>query len=134
MSVILKPVTNLDYEFLYELLKERKPEILISFKMPTMEEHIEFWESQPYREAYIIYENTPKGFIYYSKTNEVGVFIEEISQGLGFGSSALKLLLVMHKGEKMLANINPKNLASIEFFIGLGFKHIQNTYEITNSG
>jgi len=130
VSVVLKPVTNQDYEFLYELLKERKPEVLISFKMPTMEEHIEFWESHPYREAYIIYEGSPKGFIYYSKTNEVGVFIEEISQGQGLGTTALKLLLVMHKGERILANVNPKNDKSIEFFTGLGFKHIQNTYEL----
>ena len=103
---------------------------MISFKMPTWEEHVQFWMGTPYKEAYIIYEGNPMGFIYYSKTNEIGVFIEKIYQGQGIGKTALQLVLDKHRGERIIANINPQNKKSIDFFNGFGFKHIQNTYEL----
>ena len=106
----LKPVTTSDYKFLYDILKERTPEVNISHKqMPTWMEHVRFWEKQPYLEAYIIYDGSPKGYIYYSKTNEVGIFLKKVYQGRGLGKTALKQLLDIHKGERVLANINPEN-------------------------
>ena len=127
----LNHITKDDYEYLFELLKERNDTINISHRnMPSYEEHCGFWESNPYREAYIIYDGTPKGYIYLSKTNEIGIFIENVSQGQGLGKKAMELLLVKHKGERILANINPQNQKSINFFNGFGFKHIQNTYEL----
>lgn len=98
--------------------------------MPTWTRHVSFWESKPYEEAYIIYEDKPMGFIYLSDINEVGIFIEEKYHRQGIASKALELLLVKHKGERVLANVNPRNQNSIDFFTGLGFKHIQNTYEL----
>jgi len=98
--------------------------------MPTFDQHARFWMLRPYKEAYIIYENMPVGMVYFSDRNEVGVFIESIYQGQGIGQTALKLVLSKHKGERIIANVNPHNKKSIDFFARLGFKHIENTYEL----
>ena len=130
----LNPVNNSDYEYLYELLKERTPQINITHKnMPTWEQHVEFWNAVPYKEAYIIHESSPMGLIYFSKRNEVGIFIEEIHHHQGIGKDALELLLAKHRDERILANVNPQNQKSINFFLQFGFKHIQNTYEYHSS-
>ncbi len=39
-------------------------------------------------------------------------------------------LIRLHGPRRYLANINPRNDASIAMFQGLGFTHIQNTYEL----
>ena len=42
---------------------------------------------------------------------------------------SIEMLMEKHPRERFLANINPANERSIEFFRSLGFVHIQNTYE-----
>lgn len=117
---------------LYGLLKERTPEQSISHKtMPTFHEHCEFVRSDPYYAWYIIHDDDRQiiGTVYLTKGREIGVSIFEHRRGHGFGTEAVLKLMETHPG-KFLANINPKNGPSIRFFEKLGFKHIQNTYEI----
>jgi len=130
-KIILKLVSKSDYRFLYDLLKERNSKINISHKrMPTWEEHVKFVKSKPYSKWYIIYNKDEKiGSILLTSENEVGIFIKNDVQHKGIGSVALQLLIKKNPHLRYLANINPKNKESIEFFKKNNFKLIQYTYE-----
>ena len=57
-SIKFKVVTKLDYEFLYELLKERKLINNISHKkMQIFSQHVKFVKTKPYDKWYIIIKN-----------------------------------------------------------------------------
>jgi len=129
---------------LYELLLERTPETNISHKgMPSLEGHVKFVDSMPYSKWYLIqdwpdtYEEAvfekkrPEwtGSIYLTDRREVGIFVFKKRWRQGIGKAAIEELLQRHPGN-LLANINPNNERSIQFFEELGAKHIQNTYEI----
>ena len=111
----LLPINEKDYEFLYELLSERKQITFISHKkMPTYEEHVKFIESEPYSKWYIIQIDDKKiGSIYLTKENEIGIFLKESIQRRGIGSNALNELIDINPGLRYLAYINPKNDKSI---------------------
>ncbi len=132
ISVDLRLVTEKDFRFLYELLKEREPSTNISHrKMPTFKEHTNFVLSKPYSKWYIIYYGKNKvGSIYLSKENEVGIFIKKAFFMKEIGTNVLRLLMELNPKERFLANINPKNKKSIEFFKKNGFKLLQHTYEL----
>ena len=125
-----------DYRFLYDLLLQRNPDVNISHKkMPTYEEHLKFVKSQPYARWYIIEVNNEKvGSIYLTHENEIGIFLGEGSQAKGIGSNALNVLIDQNPGLRYLANINPKNKKSIDFFEKSGFVLIQYTYELSKNG
>ena len=127
----LLSINEKDYEFLYKLLSERKQITFISHKkMPTYEEHVKFVKSEPYSKWYIIQIDDKKiGSIYLTKQNEIGIFLKEDIQRRGIGSDALNELININPGLRYLANINPKNKKSIDFFKKSGFKLIQYTYE-----
>lgn len=131
-KIDLQLVTKKDFEFLYELLKERNSSINISHqKMPTYNKHINFILSKPYSKWYIIYfERTKVGSIYISKQSEVGIFIMKKFLKKGIGSEALEIIIKLNPRKQFLANINPKNKKSIEFFKKNGFKILQHTYEL----
>ena len=131
-DINLRLVTKKDFRFLYELLKERKQSINISHrKMPTFNEHVNFVLSKPYSKWYIIYYGKNKsGSIYLSKQNEVGIFIKKAFFMKGIATDALKLLMELNPRDRFLANINPKNKKSIEFFKKNKFKILQHTYEL----
>lgn len=116
---------------LYDLLAERPPEANISHRqMPTMEEHEAFVAGRPYPCWYIIVtESGPVGSIYITKDREVGIFVFKAHQGKGYASAALTAVKERWPG-KMIANISPKNEASIAFFTKRGARHIQNTYSL----
>lgn len=122
---------------LYQVLKERLPHQSISHKeMPTWEQHLAFVASRPYLHWYEVQADHPAGggltsvgTIYLTKQREIGIGILTEYRGLGFAREAIHMLLEMHPG-RALANINPGNEASIKLFAGLGFKHIQDTYEL----
>ena len=128
----LKEVDEKDVQFLYNLLEERKPVTYISHKkMPTYEEHVNFVKSSPYSKWYIIEVDEERaGSIYLTKQNEIGIFLNEGLQEKGIGSNALNLLIGKNPDLRYLANINPENKKSIEFFKKLGFTLIQYTYEL----
>ena len=131
-KINLKSVNETDHEFLYDLLKNRNPNINISHKkMPTFKEHIKFVNSKPYSKWYIIKQNDEKvGSIYLSQQNEIGLFLKNNVQGKNIGTEALKLLIMKNPKKRILANINPKNKKSIKFFKKNGFKLIQFTFEL----
>ena len=128
----LKEVDEKDVQFLYNLLEERKPVTYISHKkMPTYEEHVNFVKSSPYSKWYIIeVDGERAGSIYLTKQNEIGIFLNEGLQEKGIGSNALNVLIGKNPDLRYLANINPENKKSIEFFKKLGFTLIQYTYEL----
>ena len=125
-------IKNTDYEFLYDLLLQRNPDANISHKkMPTYEEHVNFVKSSPYSKWYIIEVDEERaGSIYLTKQNEIGIFLNEGLQEKGIGSNALNVLIGKNPDLRYLANINPENKKSIEFFKKLGFRLIQYTYEL----
>ncbi|MEM4249720.1 MAG: GNAT family N-acetyltransferase [Candidatus Nitrosotenuis sp.] len=131
-KIILKNVNVSDHKFLYELLGERRPIENISHKkMPTYMEHVKFVNSKPYSKWYVIhYKNQKIGTIYLTKQNEIGIHIKKDYQRHGLGKYAMKLLIKKNPRNRYLANINPKNKKSIEFFTKQGFKLIQYTYEM----
>lgn len=118
---------------LYELLKERTQEQSISHKeLPAFSDHAEFVESLPYKSWCFVHSSSEDdyvGTVYLSKQNEIGVFIFNKYQRKGYGHVAVKALVDANEGP-FLANVNPKNTASIAMFEWLGFNHIQNTYRL----
>ena len=117
-------------DFLYQLLKERKPYQAISHKeMPTFEQHWEFIKSKPYKAWYIIATESYEfvGATYLTHQNEIGIFILERFCGLGYGQEGVQMLMARFPGP-FLANINPSNMRSQEFFKALGFTELQVTY------
>jgi len=130
-EIKLKNVTQDDFKFLYDLLAERNPKANISHKkMPTFEEHIQFILSKPYKEWNVLMiRNVKVGSVYLSRQNEIGIFIKKEFQNKGFGKIALDLIIKKNGNIRYLANVNPNNTDSINFFTNYGFKIIQNTYE-----
>lgn len=114
---------------LFNLLAERMPSQSISHKrMPTHEEHRAFIESRPYLAWYFIEaEGSVRGSCYLSKQREIGIFLFQRYQKAGVGTRAVRLLMAKHPG-KVLANVNPANLASARMFEWMGFKVVQHTY------
>ena len=130
-DIVLNKIKKEDYVFLHNLLAQRNSIVNISHKrMPTWEEHVKFVKSKPYSKWYIIYNKDEKiGSILLTSENEVGIFIKNDVQHKGIGSVALQLLIKKNPHLRYLANINPKNKESIEFFKKNNFKLIQYTYE-----
>ena len=131
-QIKLTAVTKNDALFLYDLLKERKPNVNISHeKMPTYVQHIKFIESKPYSKWYIIkFGNKKIGSVYLSKQNEIGIFIIKDMHSKKLGTSILKALIEKNHRKRYLANINPKNKKLIGFFKKNGFKLLQYTFEL----
>ena len=129
--ISLKSVTNSDVKFLFDLLKERNPRVNISHKkMPTYNQHTKFIKSKPYSKWYIILKSKQKiGSIYLSKNDEIGIFLSKKFQGKNVGNFALNELMKKNPRKRFLANVNPKNKKSIEFFKKNDFKLIQYTFE-----
>ena len=90
-----KTVTKLDYEFLYELLKERKLINNISHKkMPTFSQHVKFVKTKPYEKWYIIIKNEKKcGAIYLTKLNEIGLQLKKEEFNKKIETDILKLIM-----------------------------------------
>ena len=132
LGISIRSVKKSDSIFLYELLKERDSRTNISHKkMPSIKQHEKFIQSKPYSKWYIIQSsNNDIGSIYLSKNNEIGIFLIKKNQNEGIGANVLKLLMEKNPKIRYLANVNPKNKKSIEFFKKNGFKLIQHTYEL----
>lgn len=125
-----------DYgRILWDLLEERDPIANISHRrMPTFMEHCEFIKSRPYIDWWIVAKEGPHatvavGAAYVSRAYEIGIQIFRAEQRKGYARAALAEILSRFEGQRMLANINPANAASLALFAEFGFKHIQNTYE-----
>jgi RimJ/RimL family protein N-acetyltransferase len=120
---------------LFRLLQEREEWVNISHKsLPMWENHVNFVRSMPYYSWHLILEKNDTKFvgaIYFTNQREFGVFILKDHRGKGAGTWAVRELMARHGEGRYVANINPKNYQSIEFFRKLGFKGpIQFTFEL----
>ena len=130
MEIELKPINEQDTDFLYGLLKEREGIVNISHKeLPPFSEHEQFVKSSPYPYWDIILLNNERiGNIYLTDRDELGIFISRDFQNQGIGSIVLQKFMKKVGKKRYLANVNPTNYKSIQFFGKHGFTHIQNTY------
>ena len=128
--MVLKPVTIDDAKFLFDLLKQRQGIVNISHKsLPTWEEHVEYIKNNTYQSWEIIWvDNARIGDIYLTDRDEIGIFLDKKFQSNGYGSIAITEFMKKNGKKRYLANINPTNYKSIQFFGKQGFVHIQNTY------
>ena len=130
-------------DVLYEILSERAGDSKVNISHDpssvTYESHKAFVESHPYQAWYILENESaePVGSLYLTKPprpsvagNEFGIFIRKKFRGQGYGKRAIQSAMAHHGPGRYLANIFPENYRSIELFQGLGFRHIQNTYEL----
>lgn len=128
-----------DVKFLYEMLKERPPEINISHnEMPTIDDHVKFVQSNPYKKWYIIEDDHIKmGHCNIGRNimldNEIGYWLRPKYQRKGIGTMAVKDMMYLNPRKRYLANIAPKNTKSQQFIESLGFKKCQCTYELNTS-
>ena len=131
--IVLQEISEKDYEFLYQILKERETvQSITHTKIPSFDEHVNFIKSKPYTKWYIILEENKKiGTVYISQQDEIGIFIEKEFQSKGIGKKSLEELIKKNPRKQFYANVNPKNLKSVKFFEDFGFKLIQQTYELT---
>ena len=128
----LQPIRKLDYLFLYEMLKERKPEENISHKeIPSMKQHISFISSKPYSKWYIIlYKKEKAGTIYLSKQDEIGIHIKNDYKNLEIDKDVVRIIIKKNPRKKYFANISIKNRKLMKFFESQKFCKLQVTYEI----
>ena len=99
--------------------------------MPTYNEHKKFVKSKPYSRWYIVVHSNKKiGSVYLSKNAEIGIFLKKEFQAHDIGKKVLKMIIQKNPRKRYLANINPKNTKSINFFKKNHFKLIQYTFEL----
>jgi RimJ/RimL family protein N-acetyltransferase len=129
--ITLLSVKKTDLQFLFDLLKERDPIFNISHKkMPTYHEHVRFVLSKPYTKWYVVYYNKTKiGSAYLSKQNEIGIHIKR-NFSLEIWQKVLDLIIKKNPRKRYLANINPHNKKTINFYKKNGFRLIQYTFEL----
>ena len=139
--ISLSLITKNDYDFLYELLQERDSVVNISHKkMPTVEEHKEFINSEPYTKWFIILLDKQKiGAAYLSKKDEIGVsFIPKYDTIINKKIVFQELMKAIPR-KKYFANVNPKNIRYKKFLEENNFilsslsskdeKRVQDIYE-----
>jgi RimJ/RimL family protein N-acetyltransferase len=76
-------------------------------------------------EGYIV------GAVYLTKHNEIGVRVFKSERGKGYGRFALMAIMGRHPGERLRANINPRNEKALRMFSTFGFRLSQVTVEAT---
>ena len=98
--------------------------------MPTLIEHQQFIDSDPYEVWYLIKEGVRcLGSVYYTRRGEIGLFLFPEHRGKGYGSVAVSKLRDLCPGP-MYANVAPTNERAQKFWLKLGFKPLQITYEL----
>lgn len=112
-------------------LAEKQPVNISHRKMPTWKQHLAFIRSRANGDWYLIdCMGGWAGWVYLNTRGEIGLMIFPNARGFGIGGWALKAIMKRHPRKNYLANINPKNKRSIKFFERLGFKIVQQTYEL----
>jgi hypothetical protein len=146
-------------EFLYGLVKERleEPDTNISHRtMPTIEQHRAFMHRRPYTHWYLVETELRRadiesatelpplptwvGYISATPRNEIGIVLLKYWRGRGLGPAIVQEFIKTHdplpaepsvRSGSWLANIHPKNSASLHMFQSkLGGKIIQVTMEL----
>ncbi|KFM20100.1 hypothetical protein AAA799P11_00171 [Marine Group I thaumarchaeote SCGC AAA799-P11] len=130
----LKIVTKNDFEFLFELLKERKQYENISHKnLPTYKNHVKFVNSKPYSKWYIIFQNEDRvGSVYLTQINEIGMHIKNNTDIDEIFKEIISEVIKKNPRKRYLINLNPKNHKLVKNLKRNDFKLIQHTYELTS--
>lgn len=121
------------YSILYDLLKQRTSDQSISHRrMPSWAGHCAFVDSRPYQFWYLIEEDDKRlGAVYLTeRLAEIGLWLFRSHDTAERRSEAINLLMQRHPRPRFVVNINPRNGDLIETYTALGFRHIQNTYEL----
>ena len=114
---------------LYELLKVRKFSISHQ-KLPSFEEHEEFVKSHPYRQWWLVLENSKLiGSVYLTDDNAIGINLIEEDQRIYFGNKPLPPIPSV-RPKFFYVNVAPENLILKETLAKLGAKHTQCSYRI----
>ncbi len=123
MKIILRPVSEKDYPFLYELLKQKEKKECISHKeMPSYVKHLKFCRSKPYKNWLIVLNgDIPIGKVYISKLDEISI---QVLKGYEYVKAVL-----LDKFHPKYANISPEDKLMQKILEKKGFKLIQHTYE-----
>tara|TARA_B100001540_G_C15498647_1_gene502555 strand:- start:250 stop:678 length:429 start_codon:yes stop_codon:yes gene_type:complete len=131
-TIRLKQISKLDYDFLYDLLEERNPISNISHKkMPSIQSHIKFISSKPYKKWYVIkMSNNSIGSIYLSYQNEIGLFLKKEYDDVKIANSVIKLFMKKNPLNQYFVNISPRNTKLIKFYKNLGFSLLQKTFKL----
>ncbi len=132
MKIMLKRVTDNDFDFLYQMLEIRESHENISHKkMPNFREHKKFCKSSPYQFWYIIYDNKTKmGTAYLSKLDEIAIhLLPNFKKEVNY-SKILKILIKKHPKSRYLVNISNKNKKLMKTYMKNNFKLIQYTFEL----
>ena len=132
-KICLVNIRKSDYKFLYDLLLGREPKTNIKHSIPpSFTEHLQFIKSKPYSKWYVIIDEDKNrlGTIYLTKENQVGIFVKKEYVKKGIGSIALQTLILKNPKSRYIANINPKNQKSKNFFKKNGFNPFQISYEL----
>lgn len=128
-------------DVLWVLMAEREADMNISHQeMPSREAHEQFVRGRFFPVWYLVAEgNEWLGYVSLTQRNEIGIVLFKEHQGKGFGKRILREFMMkiqpmpaipgVRQGS-FVANINPKNSASIALFRKMGFKLIQNTYKL----
>lgn len=130
-------------KFLHRLLEERPREANISHTgVPTLEQHRRFVRRRPYRAWYLVETSAlgeRVGSVSVTGRNEIGIAILRAHQRKDYARAALRQFLATVRPLKgvrstrrgrFIANVAPGNRRAHRFFLGLGARPIQVTYEL----
>ena len=138
-NLVLKSVCkkSASVRTLYELLKVRNFSISHE-KLPSFEEHEKFVKSHPYRQWWLVQENSKLiGSVYLTNDNAIGINLIEEDQRIYYGI----LEKIIHENTPLpqipsvrpkffYVNVAPENLALKDALSKMGAKHTQCSYRI----
>ncbi len=124
---------------LYELLKKRKNNSNISHvKLPSLNEHIRFVNSRPYRTWFLIEKNEVlEGSVYINNVNVISIHL--LRNNITLYEEILLFLIKNFKplpaipskrNANFTVNLSPKNKLYAKLIVGKGAKKIQETYTL----
>jgi RimJ/RimL family protein N-acetyltransferase len=122
--VIFRDINPDDFAFAYELYQQRPKESIVDGHVITRAESDTFNAARPYKKDVIanIDGGERIGRVVLDHDNSIGIDIAPKYQRLGYGKIALEQFLYDFGDGEYIANISPKNVASISFFESLGFQ------------
>lgn len=121
-SLNLRPVERSDYGFLYELLEKRPTQYNITHKwIPLYEQHVDFLESQPYSEHYIVEEDGKRiGQLYIRDNQFVGIHTLDNDEE--------KVLQMLDKDKDYQFEVSPRNKHFQAILKRNGYRLLHETY------
>lgn len=123
-TIFLRPVSDDDFAFIFDLYSERSESAKISQEDVSRKASDNFNASRPYKEDFIVCVpgGEPIGRVILDYDGSVGIDIVKKHWRRGYGRHAVKKLMDLTGRKTFYANINPKNTDSINFFKSIGFK------------